>query len=270
MGEHTSISWTDHTWNPWQGGRKVSTGCVHCYAEALVEKRMGRKFSEIRKSSPITFNAPIKWKESALVFTCSISDFFIEEADAWRDEAWEIIRRTPHLTYQILTKRPERIANHLPETCFKCGNDAREGDCDCEGWGYWNTKSSYPAPGFWPNVWIGTSVENQKYAEIRIPQLVAIPAVVHFLSCEPLLGEIIFNENASDMMPPFLLDDIEWTIVGGESGPNFRHMDFDWARGIRDQCEAAGVPFYYKQGNGLHSEMNTFLDGKEWHQMPGD
>ena len=107
-------------------------GCVHCYAEALVEKRMGHKFSEIRRSSPTTFNSPLKWEADLLkepdlpigksfVFTCSISDFFIEEADAWRDEAWEIIRRTPRLTYQILTKRPERIADCLPKTCFECG-----------------------------------------------------------------------------------------------------------------------------------------------------
>src|SRR3990167_4811557 len=124
MGRDSKISWTDSTWNPWIGCHKVSPGCAHCYAETLVENRMGRKFSEIRRASPATFNAPLKWhrpmntfspSSPQYVFTCSISDFFIEEADAWRDEAWEIIRRTPHLTYQILTKRPERIAGDLPE-----------------------------------------------------------------------------------------------------------------------------------------------------------
>src|SRR2546425_12201725 len=130
MGENTNISWTNHTWNPWQGCRKVSPGCKHCYAERLVEDRMGRDFKEIRRSSLTTFNTPLRWKEKAFVFTCSISDFFIEEADAWRDEAWEIIRQTPYLTYQILTKRPERIEEHLPWTCFNCGGDYYSCSCD--------------------------------------------------------------------------------------------------------------------------------------------
>src|SRR3990167_219530 len=289
MGEVTKISWTTHTWNPWQGCRKVSPGCKNCYAEALVEKRMGRKFSEIRRSSPMTFNAPLKWEADLLkrpdlpigksfVFACSISDFFIGEADAWRDEAWEIIRRTPHLTYQILTKRPERIAEHLPKTCFTCGEPWDMHDpMISEG-----IASTFPCVNggslkMWPgrNVWLGTSIENQKYAEIRIPQLVAVPAVVHFLSCEPLLGPIDFdrcsnvNADSTKICDPHLhLDDIEWVIVGGESGPNFRTMDLDWARSIRDQCKAAGVPFFYKQGNGIRSEMNTLLDGREWREMP--
>src|SRR3990167_2759437 len=270
MGEVTKISWTTHTWNPWQGCRKVSPGCKNCYAEALVEKRMGRKFSEIRRSSPMTFNAPLKWEADLLkrpdlpigksfVFACSISDFFIGEADAWRDEAWEIIRRTPHLTYQILTKRPERIAEHLPKTCFKCGVGLLDDYCECP-------EAAKP----WPNVWLGASVENQKYAEVRIPELVSVPAVVHFLSCEPLLGPIdFFHPIVLDRTRQVdLLDDVEWVIVGGESGPNFRPMDPRWAREIRAQCAAAGVPFFYKQGNGYRSEMNTFLDGKEYREMP--
>ena len=260
MGETTKISWTNHTWNPWQGCRKVSPGCKNCYAERLVEDRMGKDFNEIRRSVRTTFNAPLRWGASIakrlehhssdaidreLVFTCSISDFFIEEADEWRDEAWEIIRRTPHLTYQILTKRPERINYFLPHR-----------------WG-----------AGWPNVWLGTSVENQKYAEMRIPQLVSVPAVVHFLSCEPLLGPIDFTHALRYENPEWLKDhgylrDIEWVIAGGESGPGFRPMDPSWARDIRAQCATVDVPFFYKQGNGIHSEMNTLLDGKEWHEMP--
>ena len=243
---------------------------------------MGKKFSEIRRSSMTTFNAPLRWEASIakrlqsyspdaidreFVFSCSISDFFIEEADAWRDEAWEIIRKTPHLTYQILTKRPERIAEHLPDTCFQCG----------EKWfrHYASIPFLSPHQGWpWPNVWLGTSVENQKYAEIRIPQLVSVPAKVHFLSCEPLLGPIDFHINREkgefpDIDRAFsLLNDVEWVIVGGESGPNFRPMDLEWARGIRAQCAAAGVPFFYKQGSGPHSEMNPILDGREWREFP--
>src|SRR3990167_8429823 len=132
MGKDSKISWTTHTYNPWIGCHKVSHGCKHCYAETLV-MRMGRVFSIVRRAAPATFNAPLKWKTPKIrdfpevptyVFTCSLSDFFHEDADPWRDEAWEIIRRTPHLTYQILTKRPERIAEHLPnpDLCFLCGS----------------------------------------------------------------------------------------------------------------------------------------------------
>jgi protein gp37 len=164
-----------------------------------------------------------------------MSDFFIEEADAWRNDVWDIIKKTPQHTYQILTKRPERIAAHIPAD-----------------WG-----------DGWPNVWLGTSVENQQYAEKRIPTLVSVPADVHFLSCEPLLGGIDFHLELSN-----LLEDIEWVIVGGESGPRFRPMDIEWARSIRDQCVSVGVPFFYKQGSGLHSEMDPILDGRVWREMP--
>ena len=281
MGKDSKISWTTDTWNPWIGCHKVSPGCKHCYAETLV-MRMGRVFSIVRRAAPATFNAPLKWNKHAAtdfaiadvrrkeqdrqyVFTCSISDFFIEEADAWRDEAWEIIRRTPHLTYQILTKRPERIAEHLPKTCFRCGtpspgdDPADDAEVDCHH--LWRP---------WPNVWLGTSVENQVYAEKRIPQLVNVPAVVHFLSCEPLLGPIDFTKSPRYDNPLWIenhgyLRDIEWVIVGGESGPRFREMDLDWARSIRDQCRAAGVPFFGKQVSASRPEarMPDDLDIRE-------
>lgn len=113
MGEKTGISWTNATWNPWQGCHKVSLGCRECYM--FREKiRYGREPNVVVRSRPHTFNLPLRLKTPQRVFTCSWSDFFIEEADPWRDEAWEIIRRTPHLTYQIVTKRPERMAGRLP------------------------------------------------------------------------------------------------------------------------------------------------------------
>jgi len=255
-------------------------------------RRVGRDPETVVRSKPGTFNAPLKWKENAhtigshpmplcdecysmdeiddvtpqYVFTCSLSDFFHEDADPWRDEAWEIIRQTPHLTYQILTKRPERIATHLPKTCFNCGcnPDGVPGD-------YWLD----PDEGPWPNVWLGTSVENQIYAEKRIPQLVNVPAVVHFLSCEPLLGpidfetsKITYTDTKTTIALFGLLSDIEWVIVGGESGPHFREMNPDWASGIKNQCRSAGVPFFYKQGSARFPEADTMLDGREWHEMP--
>jgi protein gp37 len=145
MGETTGIAWADRTWNPWHGCLKVSPGCKLCYMYR--EKKQYGQNPMLVQRSKTKFNEPLKWN-SGRVFTCSWSDFFIEEADAWRPEAWEIIRKTPQLTYQILTKRPERIAAHLP---------ADWGD------GY-------------SNVWLGVSVESQKYANERIPLLLKTPA----------------------------------------------------------------------------------------------
>jgi protein gp37 len=155
MGEKSSIEWTGATWNPWHGCSKVSPGCAHCYMYRD-KKRYGQDPTIIRRSKT-AFDAPMKWRRPKTVFTCSWSDFFVQNADAWRPDAWEIIRQTPQHTYQILTKRPERIADHLP-------ND----------WPF-------------PNVWLGVSVENTAfYSRIKILQ--KIPAAVRFLSLEPLLA----------------------------------------------------------------------------------
>ena len=178
--EYSHIQWTMHTWNPWQGCRKVSEGCKFCYMFRDMIK-FGKNPNHVHRSAVGTFNKPLNWKEPALVFTCSWSDWFIEEADEWRDDAWAIIKRTPHLTYQILTKRPERIAQCLPEN-----------------WG----------DGY-PNVWLGVTVENQKAVE-RISHLAQIPSVVRFLSVEPLLEEV--------HIPESLMQKLQWVIVGGESG----------------------------------------------------
>ena len=208
MGERTAIAWTEKTWNPWQGCHKVSAGCTLCYMYS--EKiRYGQRPNVVVRSKPPTFNAPMKWKEPARVFTCSWSDWFIEEADAWRDEAWEIIRHAPHLTYQILTKRPERIADHLPAG--------------------------------WPlgNVWLGVSVENQAAADERIPHLLATPAALRFLSVEPLLAPVTLGLRAGP--------GIDWVIAGGESGPGARPCNVAWIRSLMAQCRAAHVPAFLKQ-----------------------
>jgi len=161
MGKHTNISWTTSTWNPWQGCKKVSAGCQNCYMYRD-KKRYGQDPSVVVRSKPPTFNKPLHWKEPAKVFVCSWSDFFIEEADEWRGEAWEIIKKCPHLIFQILTKRPERIKQCLPED--------------------WGEEYS--------NVWLGVTAENQEMADLRIPLLLEIPATIYFASCEPLLERI--------------------------------------------------------------------------------
>lgn len=157
MGEQTAIAWTNKTWNPWHGCRKVSPGCKFCYM--YTEKIRYGQNPEIPVRSKTTFNAPLKWKEPSMVFTCSWSDWFIEEADAWRDEARGIITKTRHLTYQILTKRIERAARFLPIV-----------------------------PD--PNVWLGVSVEDRKYGLPRIDILRTLQARIRFLSIEPQLEDL--------------------------------------------------------------------------------
>lgn len=155
MASFSGIEWTEATWNPWHGCLRISPGCAHCYMYRE-KKRYGQEPSSVTRSRT-TFEAPRSWRQPRLIFTCSWSDFFLEEADSWRDDAWEVIRGTPQHTYQILTKRPERIAAHLPQD--------------------------------WPfdNVWLGVSVENPRFYW-RIEQLLEMPAYLRFLSLEPLLA----------------------------------------------------------------------------------
>lgn len=253
MAETTGIEWTDRTWNPWYGCTKVSPGCAHCYM--FREQTRYRGTPEVVQRSKTTFTEPLRWKEPARVFTCSWSDWFHEAADAWRDEAWDIIRRSPHLVFQILTKRPERIAAHLPAD-----------------WG-----------NGWPNVWLGTSIENQRFVE-RATVLARVPAVVRFLSCEPLLGPVSFRwqgdityrrDPIDGLLHSGHLDLLKysyhWVIVGGESGPDARSMDLAWARTLRDQCAESGVAFFLKQLGGhpdAHAHEKAVLDGRRHTEMP--
>lgn len=234
MGKESNIQWTDSTWNPWVGCSKVSPGCDNCYMFAGM-RRYGRDPEVVQRTSKATFNAPLRWKEPQLIFPCSWSDFFHKAADQWREDAWQIILDTPHHTYQILTKRPGLAVAWAKE---------------------------HPFPD---NVWIGTSVESQKYAP-RIEVLLRIPAKVHFVSLEPLLGPV-------DISPYFRCNvcghtGVSWVIDGGESGPGRRPAGTDWFRSIRDQCVAAGVPLFHKQGNRFKPGEDRLLDGRTWDEMP--
>jgi protein gp37 len=253
MGEHTEIQWSGATWNPWQGCHKISDGCKYCYMFRDKE-RYGQNPNLVGRSKPPTFNAPLKWQKEAergdrsgsdcLVFTCSWSDWFIEEADPWRDEAWAIIRACPALTFQVLTKRADRIGNHLPLD-----------------WG----------DGY-PNVWLMVSVENQAETR-RIEELCKVPAAIRGLSVEPLLAPIdfrrgwvrgfdgtsyegVFDDRRTLLEGP---DGIDWVIVGGESGNETgkyraRPCDMDWVQSVVDQCKEAGVPCHVKQlGSNVYS-----------------
>lgn len=207
MGETTGISWTEKTWNPWHGCHKISPGCKNCYMFSD-KKRYGQDPNIVVRSKT-TFRDPLRWKDPALVFTCSWSDWFIEEADAWRPEAYDIIERTPHLTYQILTKRIERLFMELD------GINGKVRD----------------------NVWLGVSVEDRAYGLPRIDILRLIPAALRFLSIEPLLEDL----------GRINLEGIDWVILGGESGAGARILNVDWVSRLIDQCRVDGVKCFVKQ-----------------------
>ena len=249
MMAETKIEWADYSWNPWYGCHKVSQGCKNCYM--FREQRMYGRDPEVVVRSKTQFDWPLRFVKrvragqalSGRVFACSWSDWFIKDADPIREEAWEIIRNTPELTYMILTKRPERFAACLPSD-----------------WG-----------GGWKNVWLGVSAEDQMNANKRIPILLDTLAVIRFVSAEPLLDEIDLGNyicetySKGDLTLGRYLD---WVIVGGESGPNHRPMQVEWVRSILDQCLATGVAFFFKQWGGLKPGGERLLDGREWSEFP--
>jgi len=258
MSEQTGISWTGSTWNPWHGCHKVSAGCKNCYM--FRDKEQYGQDGNIVVRSKTKFNDPLKWVKKGnppkLCFTCSWSDFFIEEADPWRNEAWDIIRRTPQITYQILTKRPQRIIGHLPVD--------------------WNF-------GGYPNVQIGVSIEDQKTADERIVKLLLLQFQIRtmFVSYEPALAEIDISRYLGKRLPapyPFLVPvdctpprGIDWLIVGGESGNNFRPMNLDWLTSIVNQCKAAGVKCFVKQDSGRFPGKQGRIPDQYWKykEFPG-
>lgn len=251
MAQTTKIEWTEATWNPWHGCRKVSAGCKNCYM--FREKKQYGQDPNVVVRSKTKFYDPLKWKEPRRIFTCSWSDFFIEEADAWRDEAFAIMALTPQHTYQVLTKRPDRMMEYLrgPQTPRNIYAEVHYGDhplLEPRSHELYERLQNWPLP----NVWLGVSVEDQKTADERIPLLLQTPAALRWLSIEPLLGPIEFSNvsrrsDAVSQLGKKALTGIDWVVVGGESGPEARPTHPDWARSLRDQCTAAGVPFFFKQ-----------------------
>ena len=269
MGKTTDIGWTHWpgyvggTWNPWQGCVKKSPGCDHCY---MYREKLfyGSRPDVVVRSMPPTFNMPLKVKEPTVFFTCSWSDWFNPEADPWREEAWDIVRRTrDRHVFLILTKLAQRIERCLPLD-----------------WG-----------AGWPNVALGVSAEDQQWADIRLPRLLKVPAWLHFVSAEPLIGGINLTPylwpGASELQPddPRFADmqsDVRamrsvgsrlgWVITGGESGPGHRPMRFDWVRSIRDECHHFDVPFFHKQHGGSRKINGTWggreLDGQTYDGLP--
>jgi protein gp37 len=251
MGDTTAIAWTDHTFNPWLGCHKVSQGCTHCYAERLVG-RMSKSWDgpklwglhgPRRRTSASIWSKPRRWNDDAAiagvpakVFCASLADVFEDEPgpNEWRPDVFRLIRETPWLDWQLLTKRPQNIARMLPDD--------------------WSVES-------YPNVWLGTSIEDNRVIE-RAYHLVRVPAHVHFVSYEPAIGPV----------DELSLYGIEWLIAGGESGPGYRPMDLDWVRDIRRRCEEGWMPhgarerretaFFFKQSAAPRTEMGIELDGE--------
>ena len=268
MGENSGIEWTDHTFNPWIGCSKVSPACTNCYAEAYATRAGWSNLwrGERRRTGEKLWRQPEVWNRRALasgvrqrVFCASLADVFegiegmpLEPARVVafaRADLWRLIERTTALDWLLLTKRPENVPTMVPDR--------------------WNVE------GFPNNVWVGTTVESQAFADERIPALLKIPARVRFLSMEPLLGPVDLTACApytlgGDESNPGVMNafnglcfhpltciepprpagtaaGIQWVIAGGESGPKARASHPDWFRLLRDQCVAAGVPFLFKQ-----------------------
>ena len=242
----TGIEWTDETWNPTTGYTKVSPGCDNCYAEVMYERFNGKgSFATVKMHSQ-RLAIPFHWRKPRKVFVNSMSDLFHQDVtDFFIAEVFAVMALNPRHTFQILTKRHARMRSLLSSPYFRVLVDRAL-----------RVRGKDPLPYdeaarfALPNVWLGVSVEDQKWADIRIPALLDTPAAVRFLSCEPLLGPV-------DLIPALKqwasgLDirinrHLHWVIVGGESGHGARPMHPDWARALRDQCAAAEVPYLFKQ-----------------------
>ncbi len=288
MSENSKIEWTDHTFNPWEGCQKVGPGCDHCYAETRNARFAGGTAvnwgpgAPRRRTSASNWNKPLLWNKRAdafmaehgrrqRVFCASLADVFDNAIDPqWRDDLFTLIAQTPNLDWLLLTKRIGNVGNMLPVP--------------------------FDFDRLYPNVWLGVSIVNQEEADRDIPKLLAVPAARRFLSMEPLLGPV----DISGFMWPVHgwwkgryrsyaeakaagaecglkrqglvwagAQFVDWVIVGGESGPGARPMHPDWARSLRDQCAAAGVPFLFKQwgewGPGKNVSRNDgVVDTADW------
>jgi protein gp37 len=329
QGEH-GITWTDETWNPTRGCSRVSEGCRNCYAERFAVRVPGYgPFVKLTSVGPLwtgkvelipeRLTAPLHWKKPRRVFVNSMSDLFHEALpDEAIDKVFAVMALCPQHTFQVLTKRPERMRKWF-------AHGKQPGWTHREGWVLNEIKQRQPnrLTIQWPlaNIWLGVSVEDQATADERIPLLLQTPAAVRFVSYEPALGPVDFTRF---LIPIYTVSGrrgksqetaialhqlaraaalengiplLDWIIVGGESGPHARPAHPEWLRAVRDQCQVAGVPFFFKQwGEWWHDDTQpvpddlrrlpviekdganmyrvgkqaagALLDGREWREFP--
>lgn len=250
----TNIKWCTETWNPVVGCWPVSPGCKNCYAARMATRLVGiggagyaadgeqgavakgGKWTGVVRCLPDKLDQPRRWRKPKRIFVCSMSDLFHEDVpNDFLDRIFDVMEDCERHTFQVLTKRPKRLHSWL------AGSDVGK------------------------NIWLGTSVEDRRRLEERVPPLAGTRAAVCWLSVEPLLGPL-------GLIPADLYG-IDWVVVGGESGPDARPMHADWVREIRDACIAADVPFFFKQWGGARQppkDEPVLLDDREWLMYPGD
>ena len=270
MADNTKIEWTDATWNPITGCSVVSPGCTNCYAMRWAGTRLAHHESRAgltrdTKAGPVwtgevRFNEqwldqPLRWKKPRMIFVCAHGDLFAGGVpDAWIDKVFAVMALAPQHTFQVLTKRAARMREYLSNP--GCLTRVAQIMVRAFGQGEASMRLGLPLP----NVWLGVSVEDQKRADERIPDLLATPAAIRWISAEPLLGPVDLDEVAiprPDLRALVIWSALRgnggaptklgWVVVGGESGPGARPMHQDWARSLRDKCTAAGVAFHFKQ-----------------------
>ncbi len=267
--ENSNISWTDHTFNPWIGCTKVSPGCTNCYAETLDRNRYSKTLGSATKAAPVShwgpgaprhrtsenyWQQPLRWNrqlaehnsqhgdnQRAKVFSASLADWLDDEVPIeWLVDFLSLIHATPFLDWLLLSKRPQNWLKRIASA----HDHLRPAELLSRLLDRW-LDGEFPE-----TVWIGTTVEDQARAEDRLPNLLAIPARVRFLSCEPLLGPVDLvaaGEDLDGAYAPRFPSWVDWVICGGESGPGARPMAGAWVLSLREQCAAANVPFFFKQ-----------------------
>lgn len=243
MSDGTKIEWTDATWSPVTGCTKTSDGCTHCYIDRTPPFRIaGRKFDGpgIGATTGVKLHSerlqiPLRWRKPRMIFVCSLADLFQDEVPTrFIAEVFAVMSLAPQHTFQVLTKRHGRLRSLLNSPSFWAMVDAARAVRGHEG-----LRGAGDPPGL-PNVWVGVSTEDQRWADVRIPALLDTPAAVRWISAEPLLGPIVLLDEWLGG------DGLSWVVAGGESGPKARPMHPQWARGLRDQCLGAGVAYLFK------------------------
>ena len=256
----TRIEWAEVVWNPVSGCTPISEGCQNCYAKRMANRLRGRCGYPADDPFRVTLHPekleePLKWKKPRRVFVCSMGDLFHEQVpDEYIAKVWEVMSNASQHTFLVLTKRPQRMKDFLARL----------------GW-YIHDRDGYPMEAVLDeggkytlkNVWLGVTAENQQRADERIPILLQIPAAVRFVSIEPMLGPVVIPEEWPD-----------WVICGGETGPGARPIHPDWVRSLRDQCQVAGTPFFFKSwGEWAEHKVGKkkagrLLDGRTWDEIP--